>query len=130
MLIKKLLTVLFTTLLSITAIAGQTAKMSQKELLSLLATPNQSTFVVLDVRTAQEFAAGHIKGAINISHNTISDNLSLLESYKNKTVIVHCHSGKRAVSAENTLKKNGFSHLRHLDGDMSAWVQANLPLEK
>lgn len=109
--------------------ADQTATISQQELLTLMATPASNT-IVLDVRTPSEFAQGHIKGAINISHDQINDNLSKIIGYKNQTVVVHCRSGRRAVSAENALRAAGFNNLRHLDGDMNGWQAADLPLIK
>jgi len=109
--------------------AEQTATISQQELLTLMATPAGNT-IVLDVRTPSEFAQGHIKGAINISHDQINDNLSKIIGYKNQTVVVHCRSGRRAVSAENALRAAGFSDLRHLEGDMNGWQAADLPLIK
>lgn len=109
--------------------AEQTATISQQELLTLMATPASNT-IVLDVRTSSEFAQGHIKGAINISHDQINDNLSKIIGYKNQTVVVHCRSGRRAVSAENALRAAGFSDLRHLEGDMNGWQAADLPLIK
>jgi len=109
--------------------AEQTATISQQELLTLMATPASNT-IVLDVRTPSEFAQGHIKGAINISHDQINDNLSKIIGYKNQTVVVHCRSGRRAVSAENALRSAGFSDLRHLEGDMNGWQAADLPLIK
>ncbi len=109
--------------------AEQTATISQQELLTLMATPASNT-IVLDVRTPNEFAQGHIKGAINISHDQINNNLSKIIGYKNQTVVVHCRSGRRAVSAENALRAAGFSDLRHLDGDMNGWQAADLPLIK
>ncbi len=111
------------------SLAEQTATISQQELLALMAAPASKT-VVLDVRTAKEFAQGHIKGAINISHEQIEHKLSKIIGYKHQTVVVHCRSGRRAVSAENTLRAAGFSDLRHLDGDMNGWQAANLPLIK
>ncbi len=122
----------FAILLSIFAFASlaeQTATISQQELLALMATPASNT-VVLDVRTAEEFAEGHIKGAINISHEQINENLAKILAYKDQTVVVHCRSGRRAVSAENDLRAAGFSDLRHLEGDMKGWQAADLPLVK
>ena len=109
--------------------AEQTATISQQALLSLMATP-ENKIVVLDVRTAEEFAEGHIAGAINISHEQINANLSKIIGLKDQTVVVHCRSGRRAISAENDLRAAGFSDLRHLDGDMIGWQSADLPLVK
>ena len=109
--------------------AEQTSTISQQALLTLMATPANKT-VVLDVRTAEEFAEGHIAGAINISHEQINANLSKIIGLKDQTVVVHCRSGRRAISAENDLRAAGFSDLRHLEGDMNGWQSADLPLVK
>ena len=114
---------------SLVTFAEQTATISQQALLTLIATPANKT-VILDVRTAEEFAEGHIEGAINISHKQINANLNKIIALKDQTVVVHCKSGRRALSAENDLRAAGFSDLRHLDGDMNAWQAADLPLVK
>lgn len=111
------------------SIAEQTPTITQQELITLMATPENKT-IILDVRTPEEFAQGHIKGAINISHDQIKKNLSKIIANKDKTVVVHCRSGRRAVSVENVLRTAGFSNLRHLVGDMNGWKAAGLPLEK
>lgn len=121
--------VILLSVFSLLAFAEQTATISQQELLTLMATPASKT-VVLDVRTAEEFAEGHIQGAINISHDQINDNLAKIIAFKDQTVVVHCRSGRRAVSAENDLRAAGFSDLRHLDGDIKGWQAADLPLVK
>ena len=114
---------LFTTL----AFASETPQISQHELLTALKAPNHN-IVVLDVRSAEEYENGHLVDAINISHNTVVDNLNLLTQYKNSTVVVHCRSGYRAGIAEKILAENGFTDLRHLTGDMNGWLEANLPI--
>tara|TARA_R110000744_G_scaffold178292_2_gene297228 strand:- start:219 stop:608 length:390 start_codon:yes stop_codon:yes gene_type:complete len=114
---------------SLFTFAEQTKTISQQALLTLMAAPVSQT-LVLDVRSAEEFAAGHIKGAINISHEQINDNLSKIIAFKDQTVVVHCRSGRRAVSAENDLRAAGFSDLRHLEGDIKGWQAADLPLVK
>ncbi|MGB2741181.1 MAG: rhodanese-like domain-containing protein [Cognaticolwellia sp.] len=114
---------------SLFAFAEQTTTISQQDFLTLMASPTNKT-LVLDVRTAEEFADGHINGAVNISHEQINANLDKIIAFKDQTVIVHCRSGKRAVKAEDALRAVGFSDLRHLDGDMNGWQAADLPLVK
>jgi rhodanese-related sulfurtransferase len=128
MFVKKTVTAFFVILYSLSVFAGSTPKISQSELITLLAQQNNSAYIVLDVRTPKEFNDGHIEGAINVSHSTITNNLALLNKHKDKTVVVHCRSGRRAVSAEKALQANGFSDVRHLEGDMNAWLDANLPV--
>jgi len=140
MLKNKLLTLcslLFISFVSLNVSATQTPLISQTELLKLLSEQeaqankeHDSSFIVLDVRTPAEFKQGHIKNAINISHNKVKDNLSMLAAHKNKMIVVHCRSGRRAISAEKVLQESGFSNVRHLEGDMNAWMKMNLPIEK
>jgi phage shock protein E len=88
------------------------------------------SFVIVDVRTPEEFAQGHVPGAINISHDKLVDRIGELMGAKNKDVILYCKSGRRAAMAAETLKANGFTKLLHLDGDMQKWTEANRPTEK
>ena len=84
--------------------------------------------VLIDVRTVREYNAGHLPNAINIPHKDILNNLSLLDQYKGKDVILYCHSGvrvKRVTDAADTGKV-----LYHLKGDYRAWRAQGLPIEK
>jgi phage shock protein E len=128
----KFITTTLAVLLSVCSLftfAEQTVTISQQALLTLIATPANKT-VILDVRTVEEFAEGHIAGAINISHEQININLNKIIALKDQTVVVYCRSGRRAISAENDLRAAGFSDLRHLEGDMIKWQSADLPLVK
>ena len=66
--------------------------------------------IILDVRSKGEFAGGHIKGAINISVDTLSNNLSKLKD-KNQPIITCCASGMRSASAKSILKSNGYTQV-------------------
>jgi rhodanese-related sulfurtransferase len=103
-----------------------TPQISQQELLSL--NDSEVEFIVLDVRTKEEYDQGHVPNAINVSHTDVKDQLNSLLAYKNKKVIVYCRSGKRAAMAERILSNSGFSDLWHLKGDMNGWKEANLPV--
>lgn len=107
--------------------AGETTEISQQELLGALKTPNNN-IVLLDVRSHEEYSEGHVAGAINISHNTVEDNLNKLSQYKENTIVIYCRSGRRAGVAANILEANGFTNLRHLTGDMNGWLEAELPV--
>ena len=74
--------------------------------------------VILDVRSRDEFASGHINGAINISVDTLANNLSKLKN-KNKTIITCCASGMRSASALNILKSNGYTKVYNGGGWIS-----------
>lgn len=70
--------------------------------------------IILDVRSKGEFQGGHIKGSINISVDTLSDNLSKLK--KDKPIITCCVSGMRSASAKSILKSNGFTEVHNGGG--------------
>ena len=77
--------------------------------------------VILDVRTASEYAEGHIEGAMNI--DVRSDSFaeraeSLLP--KEKTIAVYCRSGRRSAQAANLLAKSGY-RVVNLSGGIIAW---------
>ncbi|XQW84611.1 rhodanese-like domain-containing protein [Thalassotalea piscium] len=125
---KKLCTFVLSILLfSSVSFASDIPEITQPQLLSLQSAPKVPEFIVLDVRTAQEFNEHHIKGAINVSHTDIEAKLSMLEQYKDTMVIVHCRSGKRANIAQDILVSHGFSQVKHLAGDMNAWLASDLP---
>ncbi len=86
--------------------------------------------VVLDVRTAAEFAAGHVPGAINVPHDEIERRLDELAGLRDKDVVVYCKGGRRAELALEVLGRHGYPRLLHLDGDMQGWEAAGRPVEK
>jgi rhodanese-related sulfurtransferase len=86
-----------------------------------------SSLFVLDVRTPQEFSAGHVPGAVNIPYDEVASHLA--EIPKDKDVVLYCKSGRRAGLAAEVLEANGYTKLEHLQGDMQAWLQDGRPVE-
>ena len=91
---------------------------------------NRRNAVVLDVREQGEFNAGHISGAKNFPVASIEKRASDLKKYAKKPVLVSCASGSRSRAASATLRKIGFEDVHVLSGGITAWKQANLPVEK
>ncbi|MEO2281782.1 rhodanese-like domain-containing protein [Pseudoalteromonas pernae] len=81
---------------------------------------------LLDVRSSEEYQQGHIKGAINISFDVISEHAAKLD--KEQPIVVYCRSGRRAGIAIETLQQLGFTKLYHLEGDMMGWTEKDLPV--
>ncbi len=71
--------------------------------------------VILDVRSKNEYAGGHIKGSINIPVDQLSHNLEKLKD-KNKPIITCCASGVRSASAMRILKANGYTNVQNGGG--------------
>ena len=78
--------------------------------------PFDENLVVIDVRKPAEFAEGHLKEAMNLPLNDMSDpgNMANIEEHQN--LYVHCAGGYRSVIAASLLKKQGFHNLRNIAG--------------
>jgi len=99
---------------------------SQDQLLARQAKHDPALFL-LDVRTPEEFAAGHVPGAVNIPHDQVDARLAQVP--RDKDVVLYCRSGHRASLAATVLAKNGYTRLSHLEGDMNGWVEKGRPVE-
>ncbi len=77
--------------------------------------------LVLDVRSADEYAAGHVPGAINVPHGELTPSHAAVRAWKERPVVVYCRSGRRSAIAIDVLEQAGFRRVQHLDGDMLGW---------
>lgn len=77
--------------------------------------------VIIDVRTPQEFAAGHIEGAININVKSIDFNEKIENMDKDQPVYIYCQSGNRSRTAAQKLRKAGFTEIYDLKGGFVLW---------
>jgi len=82
--------------------------------------------LLLDVRTPEEFASGHISGAVNISVESLASRLS--EVPQDQPVVVYCRSGNRSATASQILADAGYTGIYDLGG-INAWQSAGLPVE-
>jgi rhodanese-related sulfurtransferase len=89
---------------------------------------NNGNFIILDVRTPQEYQQSHIKNAVNIDYNSENFENLLNELDKNKTVLVYCQSGNRSSIAANVMINIGFSDIYNMLGGISAWISAGYPV--
>ncbi len=86
--------------------------------------------LVLDVRRAEEFTAGRVPGARNLSHEQVVADPALLGVPKDAEIVVYCQSGRRANMALEALQKSGYTRLVHLEGDFRGWQSQGRPVEK
>ncbi|MBI5090370.1 MAG: rhodanese-like domain-containing protein [Actinobacteria bacterium] len=93
----------------------------------LIAAP-PAGLVVLDVRTPEEFATGHLPGAIDLDarSDTFTDELAQLD--REVPYLVYCHSGNRSAAAVATMRELGFTRVSELDGGITAWQFAGIPI--
>jgi rhodanese-related sulfurtransferase len=111
------------------AISRAVPTVDQATLLARLAQQGPD-LLVLDVRTAEEYAAGHVPGARNIAHDLLPARLAELADARDRDVVVYCRSGRRSAIALETLRAAGFSRVAQLEGDFLAWEAAQRPVEK
>ena len=90
----------------------------------------EKTNVVLDVRTKQEFDAGHIPGAINLDVNAPGFTKKVAALDTNKVYLVHCAAGRRSANACDQMSRLGFSRLIDLAPGFRGWEKAGKPVEK
>jgi rhodanese-related sulfurtransferase len=107
--------------------AAEPSNISQGEFLALEKAGQAPKLV--DVRTPEEFAAGHVPGAVNIERDQLPQHFPEFKA-SGKPIVVYCERGPRALAAADTLQAAGFGEVEHLSGDMAGWRAAGLPIEK
>ncbi len=87
-------------------------------------------FTILDVRTPEEFAQGHIAGArlVDFTAPDFADKIKGLP--REKTYLVYCRSGNRSGKAAKLMRGAGFTQVINMDGGISQWEQEGLPVRK
>ncbi|RLA30943.1 MAG: rhodanese-like domain-containing protein [Gammaproteobacteria bacterium] len=84
--------------------------------------------VVLDLRSADSFALGHIVNAKNIPFDELDANQDKIDKLKSRPILAVCNAGVTSTKAVNSLRKAGVENVYGLKGGITAWTQANLPL--
>lgn len=112
-------------LLSACSFDSGAGSITQQQLLKKISAGEK--ILILDVRTAGEYARGYIADAINIDHRDINSRITEIIAFKEKSVVVYCLTGMRASMVEANLIGTGFSKVFHLQGDWSGWREAGLP---
>jgi rhodanese-related sulfurtransferase len=122
---KKILTLLLAVLGLNTACSQNYENYDVKEFAELIA---DSNVVILDVRKADEFAEGHIKGAVLIDQFQ-NDFVEQVQAKlpKDKIIAIYCRSGRRSASAAGKMADIGYKCV-NLKGGILAWKDANMPV--
>lgn len=89
--------------------------------------PQHAPFL-LDVRTPDEFAEGHVPGAVNVPVQVLAERLAQVP--KDREVVVYCESGRRAARAATLLREQGYTQVTEMQGSMKAWREAQLPVQR
>lgn len=91
---------------------------------------NNPDFVIIDVRTPQEFADGHIANAVNIDYYSVTFRNDIDKLVKSKTYLVYCQSGGRSQNSAKIMEELNFSKVYNILGGIVAWESAELPTVK
>jgi rhodanese-related sulfurtransferase len=91
---------------------------------------NREKANVVDVRSAEEFATGHLIGAKHVALEQLSTALSQTIPDKKRPLILVCASGMRSQKAQRMAAQMGYEQVHSLGGGVRNWQEANLPLEK
>ena len=76
----------------------------------------EAGYIILDVRTQEEYDEGHIPGAIQISHEEIETRAEQVLTDKDQLILVYCRSGRRSKIAAEALAELGYTNIREFGG--------------
>lgn len=82
---------------------------------------NRQSVTIIDVRTPEEYAAGHLPGAVNVNVQNETFAQLILQHSKKKPIYIYCQSGKRSAKASEQMKVLGFKDITDLKGGFKNW---------
>ena len=82
---------------------------------------SEEGYIILDVRTEEEFAEGHIEGAILIPNDEISETAEKILTDKDQLILVYCRSGRRSKLAAENLVALGYTNVKEFGG-INTWT--------
>ncbi|MEM9480171.1 MAG: rhodanese-like domain-containing protein [Verrucomicrobiota bacterium] len=91
----------------------------------------ESDLVILDVRTAEEFADGHLEGATNVDYLVAEEDFRKNLEGINRTapILMHCQSGGRSAHVAEIMQEMGFEDVAHLNAGFAGWKDAGHPVK-
>ena len=122
---KQILIIIFDVILGVVILAGCSSKIDKNtENTYKQITPaeakdlmdSKENYVILDVRTVEEFAEGHIEGAILISDYEIGEKAESVLTDKEQLILVYCRSGRRSKNAASELATLGYTNIKEFGG--------------
>lgn len=81
------------------------------------------SFLFLDCREPDEFAIAKIAGTVLIPMSQLPDRMNELETWRNQSIVVHCHHGGRSLRVTNWLRQQGFAAVTNMSGGIDEWSQ-------
>ena len=87
-------------------------------------------YILIDVRSVEEFNSGYLQGAVNIPHTAIADGIGKVAPDKSAALKLYCRSGRRVGWAMESLQKLGYKNMENLGGLSEAQKILGLPVVK
>ena len=100
-------------------------KIEPNELTTLI---NRENAILVDLRSKEDYDAGHIMSALNYPHQDFENQMHELDRYKERPIILVCDMGRNSANIGEKLKKADFKNTFRLNGGMMTWTQENLPV--
>jgi rhodanese-related sulfurtransferase len=85
--------------------------------------------VILDVRKDEDFAQGHIPGAVHIPLEQLKSRFAEIGQDRQRPIIICCNTGHRSLDAATILRRRDYQVIYNLDGGVLKWQKAGLPFE-
>ena len=111
-------------------VQGRFSKLKDVGTLAATQLINRQNAVLVDVREAKEYAAGHLPNAVHVPLSELGGRGSEFAKLTSRPVIAYCERGQRSRAAGSVLAKLGFTDIYQLTGGFRAWKDAGLPVEK
>ena len=86
-------------------------------------------FTLVDVREDNEWARGHLPGAVHLSKGIIERDIETAIPDKSTTIVLYCGGGLRSALAADNLRKMGYTNCISMDGGWRSWTGAGFPTE-
>ena len=83
----------------------------------------ETDYVLVDVRTVEEYESGHIQDAVNFDFYSESFQNDILTLDKSSSIILYCRTQNRSTKTANYLKDNGYKEITVLEGGITSWVK-------
>ncbi len=87
-------------------------------------------FVLVDTREDNEWARGHLPGAIHLCKGIIERDIEAAVPDKSAEIILYCGGGFRSALAADNLQKMGYTNVISMDGGWRGWTESGFPVEK
>lgn len=120
----------------VAAALAEIREITPEQVRALLDRPDRDGWALVDVREADEFAAGHLPGARHYPRGFLEVRADLEHSKRDpwladrsRKLVLYCGGGHRSALAAQTLQRMGFAHVRSMTGGWTGWTERHFPTE-